>query len=321
MLTKKPQKTPIEFICIKCDFICSNKKDYERHILTAKHKRLTNANIKNPKKPQKIYTCLCGKEYKQAPSLSRHKKKCKIVLEDFEEEESEEECFIIEENIIEENIKDENNLQENNNTDYKELFMEAMKTMQKQAETISELQQENSKMVPLIGNTTNNTTNNQFNLQFFLNEKCKDALNLTDFINSIQVQLKDLEYTAEKGHIEGITNIFHNALSNMEETKRPMHCTDLKREVLYIKDNDEWHKDENKGEIKSAVDRVVNKNLVNSSKWLDKYPEHTVSGSKDFENYIQMTANSLGTGEETEKNKIVKNIMREVIIEKKEKVV
>ena len=142
-----------------------------------------------------------------------------------------------------------------------------------------------------------------------------------DFVNSLQLQLNDLEYTADKGHIKGITNIFHNALNNMEVTKRPLHCTDLKREVLYIKDNDEWHKDENKGEIKSAVDRVVNKNLVNSSKWLDKYPEHTVSGSKDFENYIQMTANSLGTGEETEKNKIVKNIMREVIIEKKEKVV
>ena len=189
--------------------------------------------------------------------------------------------------------------------------MEAMKTMKNQQDQIN-------KMIPLIGNNNNNTTNN-FNLNIFLNDTCKDALNLTDFINSIQVQLKDLEYTADNGHIKGITNIFQNALSNLELDKRPMHCTDLKREVLYIKDNDEWHKDDENEGLKKAVGEVVNKNLGNTSKWLDKYPDHSDTNSEDFNNYVKMTENSLGTGEEQEKNKIVKNILKSVVIGKEKK--
>ena len=141
-------------------------------------------------------------------------------------------------------------------------------------------------------------------------------MNLTDFINSLQVQLKDLEYTANNGHIQGITNIFHTALCNMEETKRPMHCTDLKREVLYIKDNDEWHKDDEKEEIKRAVDKVVNKNLSNTADWLEAHPDHLDTESKDFDEYMKMTENSLGSGDDSEKNKIVKNIMKEVKLDK-----
>ena len=299
---KQSRKIKKKFRCNICDYTCCYESEFNRHLLTPKHKKMTNGDSKikeNQDINEKNFICDCGKKYKYRQGLHRHQQQCKYINK--EEENKEEE-------------KKEEEKKEENNTDYKELFMEAMMTMREQAKTINELQENNSKMIPLIGNNNNNTTNNQFNLQFYLNETCKDALNLTDFINSLQVQLKDLEYTADNGHIKGITNIFHTALSNIEETKRPMHCTDLKREVLYIKDNDEWHKDENKEEIKVAVNKVVNKNIGNQGKWLDAHPN--LEKEEEMEKYIKMQDHSLGTGEEAEKNKIVKNILKEVIIKK-----
>ena len=303
----KRQKTPKNYTCDTCNFKCSKLSEWNRHISTAKHKMMTNDDIKTPKNA-KPYMCSCGKGYTSRQSLSRHKNTCNFVNKEEEEKEEEEK----EEEEKEEEEKEEEEKEEDDAKNYKELFMEAMKTMQKQQEQMSE-------MIPLIGNnnTTNNTTNNTFNLQFFLNNDCKDALNLTDFIDSLRLQLNDLEYTTDNGHVKGITNIFQTALSNMEETKRPMHCTDLKREVLYIKDNDEWQVDEDNDKLKGAVETVANKNISNTSKWLDKYPDHTDPNSKDFEKYVKMTTNSMGTGEEMEQNKIVKNIMKEVKLDTK----
>ena len=300
MLTQKTPKKPQKYLCELCDFTCINKKDYNRHLSTQKHKRLTNTNKNSPKNP-KAFICSCGKEYKHAPSLTKHKKIC---------------TFIETEEDADENIQQLIEKKDDDDVDYKQLLIQSMKQN-------SELIKQMSEIVPNIGNNnnSNNTTTNNFNLQFFLNNDCKDALNLTDFINSLQVQLKDLEYTANNGHIQGITNIFHTALCNMEETKRPMHCTDLKREVLYIKDNDEWHKDEEKEEIKRAVDKVVNKNLENTSEWLDAHPDHLNTESNDFNDYMKMTENSLGSGEDNEKNKIVKNIIKDVKLEKSQKCV
>tara|TARA_B100002019_G_C21182971_1_gene554696 strand:- start:399 stop:1148 length:750 start_codon:yes stop_codon:yes gene_type:complete len=246
-----------------------------------------------------MLTCECGKQYKHLSGLSRHKKQCVFLIE--ENKEVKENKNEEEKNVV---IKSEEN------NEYKELFMDAMKTMKDQQEQIN-------KMIPLIGNNNNNTmTTNNFNLNFFLNETCKDALNLTDFINSLQVQLKDLEYTTDNGHVKGITNIFQNALSSMEVSKRPMHCTDLKRETLYIKDNNEWQIDDEKDKIKEAVDKVTNKNISNTGRWLEKYPEHENAASKDFEKYVKMTNNSMGTGDELEQKKIVKNILKEVTLDK-----
>lgn len=299
MEIKKNAKNAEKFVCIKCNFKCSKQSDWNRHILTAKHKMEIMEISRKSKKTPKQFACICGKRYTTNSGLWKHQQKCSYTEEDKTEE-----------------ITVENN----DDPSYKELLIQAMKEMTEMRKENTEMRKQMTDMIPLIGNTTtttnNNNTTNNFNLNFFLNEQCKDALNLTDFINSLQLQLNDLEYTADKGHIKGITNIFHNALNNMEVTKRPLHCTDLKREVLYIKDNDEWHKDEDKEEIKSAVDKVVNKNLGNTGKWLNKYPNHCNTESSDFDNYIKMTANSLGTGEDTEKNKIVKNILKEVVIDK-----
>ena len=311
MADKNSQKLAQKFYCKICDYNCSRKNDLEKHFLTAKHKRLTNTDKNSQKLAKKVlqstnsFICECGKLYKHRQSLHKHQLKCKIY----------------EKSILDNKVDKEG-------PDYKHLLIKAMKQMQEKDELVSEamkemteMRKENTEMrkqmtdmMPLIGNTTtnNNNTTNNFNLNLFLNETCKDALNLTDFINSLQVQLQDLEYTAENGHIKGITNIFHNALSNLEETKRPLHCTDLKREVLYIKDNDEWHKDENKEEIKVAVNKVVNKNIGNQAKWIEAHPN--LNDETEMEKYIKMQDHSLGTGQEIEQNKIVKNIMKEVTI-------
>jgi len=211
-----------------------------------------------------------------------------------------------------------------------DLVSEAMTEMSAMRKETNQLVTQNNQlvtkmteMIPSMGNTTNNTnsnntTNNTFNLQFFLNETCKDALNLTDFINSLQLQLKDLEYTANNGHIKGITNIFQTALSNMEENKRPMHCTDLKREIMYIKDNDEWKKDDEKEKMKGTINQITNKNIGNIEEWLEKYPGHINPNSPDFDKFVKMTSNCMGTGNEADDDKIVRNIMKEVIIKKRE---
>ena len=304
MLTKKTPKNAENFRCEFCNFKCSKLSEWNRHISTAKHKMLTNVDKKTPKNAT-AFICSCGKVYKQRQGLSRHKKTCNFINKEEEKKEEEEE--------EKEDEKEEEEKQDNpNDPTYKDLLIKAMKDM-------SEMRKEMVNMMPLIGNNNNNTTttNNTFNLQFFLNNDCKDALNITDFIDSLRLQLNDLEYTTDNGHVKGITNIFQTALSNMEETKRPMHCTDLKRETLYIKDNDEWQVDEDKEIIKEAVEKVTNKNISNTSKWLEKYPEHADPNSKDFEKYVKMTHNSMGTGEESEKNKILKNIMKEVKLETK----
>ena len=263
---------------------------------------MTNGdNLAKTNKPTKnaVYICECGKTYKYRQGLHRHQKQCQYILQENEINDETDE------------ITNEVTLTNNDEPNYKDLLIQSLKENSLMRQEICEIRKDMSNMIPLIGNNNNNTTNN-FNLNFFLNEQCKDALNLTDFVNSLQVQLKDLEYTAENGHIKGITNIFHNALNNMEVTKRPLHCTDFKREVLYIKDNDEWHKDENKEEIKVAVNKVVNKNIGNQAKWIEAHPN--LNDETEMEKYIKMQDHSLGTGQEIEKNKIIKNIMKEVTI-------
>lgn len=321
---KNAEKTP-KFFCKICNYKCSKLSDWNRHITTAKHKRMTmDDNIhadyaKNEKtslhrlqsngrgveitysavnvKGNDKWICECGKSYKFRQGLHKHKKTCNKIPDINKEE-------------------DETINPVNSEVNYMEIIQQMQQNQLERDRIHSEQIQQ---LMSRAGNNnnSNNTTNNTFNLNFFLNNDCKDAMNMTDFIESLQVQLKDLEYTTDNGHIKGITNIFSRALANMEETKRPMHCTDLKREVLYIKDNNEWHKDEDKGILKGAVTKVVDKNLSNSEKWLDEHPDVLTPGSKDSNRYIKMTENSLGTGEESEQHKIMKNIMKEVKIERK----
>ena len=304
MTNEKNSKKLQKFYCKKCDFTCSNKHDYTRHLSTGKHKILTNTNEKTPKN-SKAYICQCGKSYKHASSLSGHKKKCLYKKEEKEENEENEE-------------NDEEEL------DYKQLLFKMMKQNNELQNTIvnqqQEYQQTIKEMIPKIGNNNTTTTNNnQFNLQMFLNEDCKNALNIKDFVNSLQLTINDLTNTGKLGYVDGITRIFVNALNDMDVTERPIHCTDIKRETVYIKDADKWEKEGSENsKLKRTIRDIENKNIKMIPKWQEENPECRIIDTRQADELMEISINALGGNEEKEKleKKIVKNVLKEVIIDK-----
>lgn len=314
MLTKKTQKNPKNFLCEICGFVSSNIKDYKRHISTRKHKMLTNVDnciiAKSKKTIQtEIFACECGKVYKHRQSLSVHKKKCNFVDNSYDEPE------------------EMNTITTENETKSNTIVMKKLLTMLDQQQEVNQkLSKTNEELTQVIkegklNSTVNNTTNNSFNLNLFLNEKCKDALNISEFIETIQLQLNDLVETGKLGHVDGISRIFVNALNDLDETKRPIHCTDIKRETVYIKDEDDtWKRDNNKLKLKSAITTIADKNLEKIPEWQNDHPNFSEIDTQDNQEYIQLTIHSIGADskEETEKNqdKIAKNVLKEVLIDK-----
>lgn len=296
-------KNPQIFECLLCDYFTSNKKDYKKHINTIKHKSMLNTyNSPSPNPKEKNlhgYTCECGKIYKHRQSLYNHKLKCNVLsgVKDIDKDQPITKELVLQ--LIQQNQKLQEMLHDQHNKMYE---------IAKEGKCIT-------------NNTTNNNNNNQFNLNFFLNEQCKDALNLMDFVDSLNVKLKDLEYTATKGYAEGISNIFINALSDLNVHKRPIHCSDSKREILYIKDNGEWQKDdEEKSKLTKAIKIIGSKNMKQISEWQKAYPEYNDPSSKQNDKYMKMLCNAMSgsTKEEAEKNydKIIRNIAKEVVIDK-----
>jgi hypothetical protein len=311
MTNKKIPKNPLIFSCEKCKYNTSSKKDYNKHLLTAKHQILTNTNEKIPKIP-KAYICECGKEYKHASSLSGHKKKCNFKIEIQETDDGP---------TNEQN--EQQNEQQNDELSYKNMFIELMKQNQELQKTVVEQQKQYTEtindIIPKIGNTTNNTNNNQFNLNLFLNEKCKDALNITDFMKSLELTMNDLVETGKLGYVDGISRIFVKALKDMDVTERPIHCTDIKRETVYIKDDNKWEKEEDtKIKLKKTIRNIENKNLRMLPKWQEENPEHMDMESKKCDEFMELSFTALGGQEDKEKSekKIMKNILKEVIINK-----
>lgn len=299
MSTILDQKKRQYFECKSCYFRCFKQSDYDRHLATRKHQMLTQKMSKND---EKIYTCNCGKEYKHRQSLSVHKKTCQQktpdLTPDFMPDLSDKE-------IIKLLIKE--------NSEFKNMLLDVVQKVQPNNTT-------NNNNINNINNS-NNTTNNNFNLQIYLNETCKDAINLVDFVDSLQVKLKDLEETARLGYSEGVSKIFINGLNELEVNKRPIHCSDAKRETLYIKDENEWMKeDPNKTHLMKAIKKVGHKNILQIFEWQKKYPEFNDPKSKQNDKYLKMICNTMSgsTEEEQEKNinKIIKNITKEVIIDK-----
>ena len=299
MLTNFTPKSPLNFECCPCYFKCSNKKDYNRHILTHKHKMLTNVDINVDKKSLKTpYHCECGKEYSHRQSLSVHKKKCNFK----NNEEIEPEKDTSENVDLVKYLMKENSQLRKEQTDIKELILEVIK---------------NGTHNTNISNNNNKT----FNLQVYLNETCKDAINLTDFVDSIKVQIKDLEKVGEKGYAEGISEIFINNLQQLNTHSRPIHCSDSKRETLYIKDENQWNKDdEQKTTLTKAIKQVANKNIKQISEWQKINPKYKDPESKQNDKYMKIVLNSMSgsTNEEANKNyeKIIKNVIKETVIDK-----
>jgi hypothetical protein len=315
MITKKTQKTPANFICEQCDFSCSNKKDFNRHISTRKHKMIMNDNEKTQKTPI-IFQCnKCNKIYKHMSGLSRHKKIClnnKVIEND------ETNMSLDDDNKPDIKYKRILTTMIDENKDLKNLLIEQQ---QYNAEQHKQYTETINNIIPKIGNTTNNTTNNQFNLNVFLNEQCKEALNIQDFMNNIQISLEDLKETSKLGYIEGMTRIFVKALQDMDITERPIHCTDYKREIVYIKDENKWEKDDDdNSKIRRSIRDIEKKNIQLLPKWQEQNPQCINMGSKESEEFMNISLNVLGEPDEDnikkQDNKIVKNVLKEVLLEK-----
>ena len=309
-------KSSKNFQCECCDYYTSRKSQYERHLLTDKHKFLINPNEKVPDKT--YYICECGKEYKHQTTLCAHKKNnCKHKKT----------CDATKqlENIII-NIEEEKSTPQSNDFD-SEMILELLKQNQEFKDLILE---QNKKILELVSavnitnnnnNITNNTTNNnKFNLNVFLNETCKDALNLSDFLESLVLTLTDFENFGPLGYCGGISNILVNGLNKLDISKRPIHCSDLKREVIHIKNNDTWHKDDDKQQMIKAIKAIEHKNIKQMSLWWKANPEYKDPTSKKSDLYTKLIDQSLCDTDKEKAlknyNKIIRTVAKEILVDK-----
>jgi hypothetical protein len=287
--------------CELCDYHTSKIADLKKHFSTLKHKKRENETLLKQNETDlsskvaeisEKFQCVCGIVFNSRTTLWRHKKKCK-----FDEE------------------SDDDN--DHKSTTDKDLIMMLVK--------------QNTELMEILKNGTNNTTNTNtntncmnnnktFNLQFFLNETCKDAMNITDFVESIKLQLCDLEKMGEVGYIEGLSNIITSNLKVMDVTERPVHCTDKKRETIYIKDDNKWEKeDDNKTKLRKAIKKISSKNFKLMSAYRDKYPGCQFAESKQSDKYNKLMIEALGGEGDNEKEKedrIIHNISKNVVIDK-----
>jgi hypothetical protein len=303
------KKTPNNavFCCKSCDYYGSKQSEWLRHVNTKKHSYRLNGNKMEIKNAQKnaIFNCeLCSKKYLSISGLWKHKKKCITNIN-----------LIITETTNKDELKQKTeeliNFLMKENSEFKQLIVDQNKQMFELAKNSGNNNNTNS----------HNNTNNSFNLQFFLNETCKDALNIMDFVSQLQVSIKDLEETGRLGFVEGISKIFINGLNNLDISNRPVHCSDSKREVLYIKDNDQWNKEsEDKVVLTNALKHVVSKNMKLIPEWRDQHPKCNDSDSKENDRYLKIVMEAMpgSTKEESTNNycKIIKNIAKETTIPK-----
>lgn len=299
MLTEKNEKNDLNYFCKFCNFSTCKKTDYNRHILTVKHKMLTNVDNNNEKNEKKEFTCECGKIYKHRQSLCVHKKKCILLNECTSLVTIEEKKEIIE-------LKEYNKELKEDNKELKVMIKELIKENAKQQQQITEL-------IPKIGNNNNNTTqNNKFNINVFLNEKCKDAINMTDFIKSIQVSIQQLDFTKENGLANGLSRTIIDNINKLSIYERPLHCTDVKRETLYIKEEDKWEKDESQEKIKKAIKNASSKNYNALQDWREKNPDFMDNEEKS--DYFTQAIITIGDPIENIDDKVIKNLCRETYI-------
>tara|TARA_B110000879_G_scaffold40795_1_gene57263 strand:- start:2458 stop:3432 length:975 start_codon:yes stop_codon:yes gene_type:complete len=314
--TKKP-KLPITFTCDKCCFETRNKKDYNRHLLTRKHIRETSGTIIAPSS----YVCdNCCKQFNTRSGLWKHRNKCKDV-EPVSEPDQTQVVQVpppVDSSLVIELLKQ--------NQEFKEMMVEQHKRMVDQQQKMTDQQDTIIELSKNTGNTTNNntinnTTNNKFNLNVFLNETCKDAINLNDFIQSIVLSVNDFINTGEVGYVRGISDIMLERIRDMHPHVRPIHCTDLKRETVYVKDSDVWAKeDEPKKHLSKAVRIVANKNKAQVHPWIAENPKYDILDTPECDKFFEYSKASLGGygKEEDEKfeKKIISNILKETVIDK-----
>ena len=286
------------FECIVCKYKCSKQTTLNKHLLSIKHQNAIKNN-ENINKSVKKFFCSCGKSYKHDSSYYRHSKTCKFVSEDPDYIETD---F----NLVMELVKQ--------NKEFKQMMMEQNKNMMDIAEKMS---------ITNNNNNINNTQNNQFNLQFFLNETCKNAMNINQFIDSIQIKLEDLEYTGKKGYVQGISNVIVRELKSLDQKDRPMHCSDEKRETLYVKMTTFWEKDIDKAGVIRVAKHIAHKKFLKMKDWVSENPNCLSHSDKKNNEYIEIMGQivsgltNLNDAEKPEQiQKIIKNITKQVVIQK-----
>jgi len=296
-------KIPQNYVCQCCDYITTYVKDYKKHLETKKHNILMMETIGNGKEIKKILICEhCNRDFKTNSGLWKHKKQC----------------------------SNNNNLSTQpkiNSIDKDDLIMMVLKQNAELIKDNSELRKEQSDIKELIleivkngtmnhSHNTTNSHNKAFNLNFFLNETCKNAMNITDFVDSIKLQLSDLMDVGELGYVEGISKIIVKNLNNLDETIRPIHCTDKKRETFYVKDQDHWEKeDDEKTRLKKVVNTIANKNIRLLPQFREKYPEYKNSSARISDTYDKLVIEAM-TSDLDKDEKIIKNISNVTTIKK-----
>ena len=287
MTSEVSPKQRTVFSCENCQYSSVNKKDYTNHLFTLKHKRLSNTYTVPPS--CNTYTCVCSKSYKHRQSLHNHKKKCTDQIQKVALDKDKLIVMVMQQNkeLLEKNT---------------ELQIGMMDLLKKGTTT-----QNNN-------NTMNHSHNKTFNLNFFLNDTCKDAMNITDFVESIKIQLGDLDTIGESGFVSGITDIIVKELRTIEVSKRPVHCSDAKRETMYVRDADKWEKEDEKNKkLNQMIDTLSHNNLKKLSDWKEAHPNSKDSTSVQSDQYNRIILGALDTSKENN-NKIIKNIAKEVKI-------
>ncbi len=337
-----PNSKHVEYVCERCDFKCSKKSNYNVHLRTQKHNTYMNTYTfhADMNMQSNEYECKCGNVYKHRQSLYTHKKVCGVVNDNAQTAGT----------SLSDNEQTQPNTSSNSqldmtlvfellkqNQEFKELMIEQSKQiagqqqqnqmlLEQQQNNLLEQQQQNNKLLEAVkdgklGNTINNTTN-KFNLNLFLNETCKDAITMNDFINSFEVTREDFIRTGNVGFVEGISTVMMKRIRNMELHTRPLHCTDLKRETVYIKNDDKWEKEDiDKTQLRKAVKTVAHKNMNELKRWYsDSKPEVDTIGTDEYENYLKYYQAALGGYDKEEdikfEEKIIKNVLKEVQVDK-----
>ena len=313
-MKKSENEKKRNFYCKECLYKCSKKSVFDKHLLTLKHRRMTHDDAKI----SAAFRCDCGKEFKYRQGLHRHKQNCSKKCSNSQKQDPTS-------NIVLSLLKD--------NNDFKNIIIQQQEdraNLQKeslfQQEKIAELQ---SQLITIVKNQTNvinqtnitNYNNQRFNLNIFLNEECKNAMNIEDFIESLELEPSDIAETGRLGYVEGISRIFMNKLNQLDVYNRPLHCTDLKRETIYIKEDNKWEKDnDRKDKLQRIVEQVAEKNYEQLPMWQQQNPKHLVSNTEECEEFMDIACNALGGGSDEEttrfRSRIMRNILKEITIDK-----
>ena len=313
------QEIPIKFCCEKCDYKCRSKGDFNKHLQSKKHNATNTTNIQL--NISQMHKCSCGKEYEYRASLFNHKKKCAYKDTQIEEPAHSIDDIQVPTHLIFELIKQ--------NQEFKQLLIDQNKQLYEKHEENIDLQKQLLDVVKdgkTINNTINNTNTNShnktFNLQFFLNETCKDAMNMKDFIKSLEMSLPELEKMGEVGFAEGMSRVFVDRLNSLDITKRPIHCSDVKREIIHIKDDNKWERDNaNLDRLRKIIKQLTIKNILKVDDWKKANQGCTEYSSRKNGQYLRINMEAIGPVDDAEVKrdfgKIIRRVVENTAIDKK----